>query len=104
MHSAQHTQEQGDAVTDSEEAHVLDHILQPVEEEDHSDQKHQMVIPCNHVLCTEIQEWADRRSLIRLHEFGVALRYAVGAKHRRQEQHQNNAGANRLRHRVAILP
>jgi len=44
LYSAKGAPEQCQAVADREEAHVQQDVLEPVEEEDHADQKEQVVV------------------------------------------------------------
>ena len=73
-----------------EQAHVLDDVLEPVEEEDDADEKQQMVVAGDHVLRTEVHERADGGSVDGLYEGGVAPRDAVRFRERLQEEDADN--------------
>src|SRR5829696_6185754 len=53
----EHAEDHRGRMADREEADVKPYVLRPVEEEDHSGEKQEVVVPRNHVLGAEIDEW-----------------------------------------------
>src|SRR5712671_6671397 len=56
VNASQNTREQGDAVSDGEQANVDNDVLHPVEKEDDTYQECQVIITCNHVLRAQVDE------------------------------------------------
>ena len=77
MDTAKHAGEQRDAVPEREQAHVQQHILEPVQKEDDADEKEQVVVSGHHVFGAQVHERADRLSLKPLQEHRVLPRHAV---------------------------
>jgi hypothetical protein len=77
-------------MSDSEHRHVDDHIAEPVEEEDHSDQKQDVIDPGDHVLGTEIEEREWRRPVDLRHcgaiRFGDVVGEGGGGLQKEQDQ------------------
>ena len=57
-----------DAVADRKKAHVLNDVLHAIQEEDHTDQKRQMVVSGDHVLGTQVHEGTDGTAVNRQQE------------------------------------
>ena len=64
MDPAQHAGQQRDAMAQREEADVQHDVLQLVQEENHANEKHQMVVAGHHVLGAEIEKWPDGGALV----------------------------------------
>ena len=68
MNSSQNAGEQRNAVPNGEKTHVLNDVLEPVEKEDDSSQKREMVVSGNHVLGAKIHEDSHSSAAIRLNK------------------------------------
>src|SRR5262249_9891600 len=77
--AAQHSGEQSEAMPNREKAYVLDDVTQPVEEKYYTDQKQQMIVSGDHMLCTEVQERRDSGSAVSLYESCISLRNVMSA-------------------------
>jgi hypothetical protein len=73
---------------DREQRHILDDIAEPVQEENHADEKHQVVVAGHHVLRAEIKEWPDGSALVRFDELRVVVGNAVCIRYRREHDQQ----------------
>jgi hypothetical protein len=60
-----------------EARHINRDITQAVEEEDHAEQKQQMIVAGDHVFRAQVQKWSDVRAGDGLKEVGVASGDAV---------------------------
>jgi hypothetical protein len=93
---AKDTQQQRRAVADREEADVQDDVLQAIQEEDHADQKEQVVVAGHHVFRAEVEKRGDGAALVGDDERGVAFADVVSQRVRRHEQRdQERCGQRR---------
>src|SRR5687767_14957103 len=93
-HAADRSCEQCDAVPNGEEADIKKDILQPVEEEDHADQKQQVIVAGHHVLGAEVHQGPDRGAVDHAQEQRVLIRYAVRV-HDSRGEHTNDCDGRR---------
>ncbi len=95
VNAAEHAEQQRRAVPDREQADVQEHVLQPVEKEDHADEEQQMVVAGDHVLGAEVQQRTDRLSLKPLQEHRVLAGHAVRLEPCREAEDEQGNDANR---------
>ena len=88
----EHAGEQRNAVPQREEADIDDDVLQPVEEENDSQQKQQMIVPRDHVLGADIEERTDRKALVRNEEVLRGAIHAVRLGAKRKDTAQAGKG------------